>query len=86
MYNALSPLTPESSDWETFRALKLIANLEANNNQNPLIKLSQEVYSARRIREKLKVDTNIQNIIPDAIEAGEILHSHNLDSSSIHHH
>lgn len=83
MYNALSPLTPESPDWETFRALKLIANLEANNNQNPLTKLSQEVYSARRIREKLKVDTNIQNIIPDAIEAGEILHSHNLDSSSI---
>jgi 1-acyl-sn-glycerol-3-phosphate acyltransferase len=83
MYNALSPLTPESPDWETFRALKLIANLEANNNQSPLTKLSEEVFSTRVIRDKIKTNTGLQKIIPDAIEAAEILHSHGLDSSSI---
>ena len=83
MYNALSPLTPESPDWETFRALKLIANLEANNNQSPLTKLSEEVFSTRVIRDKIKTNIGLQKIIPDAIEAAKILHSHDLDSSSI---
>ena len=83
MYNSLSPLTPEAPDWETFRALKLIANLEANNNQSPIIKLSEEVFSTRVLREKMKTKSEIQKIIPDAIEAAEILHSHNLDAASI---
>jgi 1-acyl-sn-glycerol-3-phosphate acyltransferase len=83
MYNALSPLTPESPDWETFRALKLIANLEANNNQAPITKLSEEVFSARVLRDKMKTESGLQKIIPDAIEAAEILHSHNLDAASI---
>tara|TARA_B110000003_G_scaffold183420_1_gene182445 strand:+ start:1902 stop:3395 length:1494 start_codon:yes stop_codon:yes gene_type:complete len=83
MYNSLSPLTPEAPDWETFRALKLIANLEANNNHSPIIKLSEEVFSTRVLREKMKTKSEIQKIIPDAIEAAEILHSHNLDAASI---
>lgn len=83
MYNALSPLTPDSPNWETFRALKLIANLEANHNERPFTKLSEEVTATRSVRNKIRDNTKLQKIIPEAIEAAEILYLHDLDPSSI---
>ena len=83
MFNAISPLTPDSPNWETFRALKLIANLKAINNQQPFTTLREEVLSTRNIRANNKDNSNLEKILPEAIEAAEILHSHNLDCSSI---
>ena len=83
MFNAISPLTPDSPDWETFRALKLLANLKAINNQKPFTTLREEVLSTRNIRDDNKANSNFERILPEAIEAAEILHSNNLDCSSI---
>ena len=83
MFNAISPLTPDSPDWETFRALKLIANLKAIDNQQPFTTLREEVLSTRNIRDDNKENSDFEKILPEAIEAAEILHSHNLDCSSI---
>lgn len=83
VFSSLSPMTPDSPDWETYRAWKLIANLEANRSGKYITKLSEEVHATRAIRDKTRKVDKLQAIVPVAIEAAEILNSNGLDCSSI---
>ena len=82
MYQKLSPLTPGAPDWKTYRAWKLIAHIKAIRDEKPLISLSQEVHATRHFRDGIN-DNNYQELIPDAIEAAHILHSHDLDANAL---
>ena len=82
MYQKLSPLTPGAPDCETYRAWKLIAHIKAIRDEKPLISLSQEVHATRHFRDGIN-DNNYQELIPDAIEAAQILHSHDLDANAL---
>ena len=86
MFNRISPLTPDAPDWETYRAWKLIAHLRANRKGEPLKSLRDEVHATRVIREELKENKQLQQAVPDAINAAEILYSSDLDSNSINTH
>ena len=83
MYQKLSPITPEAPDWETFHAWKLIAHLKANHDKTPLESLKQEVHFTRRIREEINETAKFKELIPDAINAAQILESRNLDPNSL---
>lgn len=83
MYQKLSPITPEAPDWETFHAWKLIAHLKANHDKTPLDSLKQEVHFTRRIREEINETAKFKELIPDAINAAQILESRNLNPNSL---
>jgi len=81
MFDKLSPLTPEVSDWETYRAWKLIANMQANKAGKPIKKLSEEIHETRKVRERLgEVETPL---IESAKAAADILNDNNLYSNAI---
>ena len=82
MFDTLAPLTPDTPDWPTYRAQKLIANIEANNSEKPIQKLSEEVHSTREVRADI-VDTKDSQLLDEATEAAEILHQNNLYADAI---
>ncbi len=82
IFEALSPLTPDAPDWETYRAWKLIAHLGANKADSPLKNLADEVHAARHVRESIGSDAN-NSMIEEAKEAAEILHKNDLYATSL---
>jgi hypothetical protein len=82
IFDALSPMTPNAPDWETYRAWTLIAHLGANKAGTPLRSLSQEVHATREVRETLG-DGDGNSMVEDAKEAAEILHSNDLYATAL---
>ena len=77
IFDALSPMTPNAPDWETYRAWKLIAHLGANKAGASLHSLSDEVHATRKVRETLGAESE-SSMLEEAKEAAEILHSNDL--------
>ncbi len=86
MFNAMSPLTPDAPDWETYRAWKLLAHIKANKESNSLKTLKQEVRAARWISDGMKKNSESIVLMPDAIDAAEVLHLQGLNPNSINRH
>ncbi len=82
IFDALSPLTPDAPDWETYRAWKLIAHIGANKVGAPLTKLSEEVHGAREVRETIGANEE-NSMLAEAREAAEILHNHELYATEL---
>ncbi|DAC32783.1 MAG TPA: hypothetical protein HA303_05975 [Candidatus Thalassarchaeaceae archaeon] len=82
MFDTLSPLTPDTPDWPTYRGQKLIANMEANKSETPLHKLSEEVHRTREVRVNMG-DIEGSQLLNEATEAAEILHQNNLYADAI---
>ena len=80
LYNELSILTPDAPDWETYRAWHLLGHLRANTSGTPLRTLKEEVLAARAVRERLRQSVGDSELVVDAREAAEILHSNELDA------
>ena len=83
LYESLSHITPDASDWETYRAWHLLGHLRANFSGSPLSSLKQEVRAARDIRERLRQSDGHYPLVEDAKEAAAILHSSELDTRSL---
>ena len=82
VFAALSPMTPDSPDWESYRAWKLLAHIGANKTDTQLHSLSEEVHATRDVRDS--IGRNINNpMIDQAKEAAEILHKNNLYANSL---
>ena len=77
IFDALSPMTPNAPDWETYRAWKLIAHLGANKAGASLHSLSDEVHATRKVRETLGAESE-SSMLEEAKEAAEILHRNDL--------
>ena len=77
IFDALSPMTPNAPDWETYRAWKLIAHLGANKAGASLHSLSEEVHATRKVRETLGAESE-SSMLEEAKEAAEILHHNDL--------
>lgn len=77
IFDALSPMTPNAPDWETYRAWKLIAHLGANKAGASLHSLSEEVHATRKVRETLGAESE-SSMLEEAKEAAEILHRNDL--------
>ena len=77
IFDALSPMTPNAPDWETYRAWKLIAHLGANKAGAPLHSLPEEVHATRKVRETLGAESE-SSMLEEAKEAAEILHRNDL--------
>lgn len=82
IFEALSPLTPDAPDWETYRAWKLIAHIGANKAGAPLEKLSEEVHATREVRESIGANEE-DSMLAEAIEAAEILQNHDLYATAL---
>ncbi len=82
IFDALSPLTPDAPDWETYRAWKLIAHIGANKAGAPLNKLSEEVHAAREVRETIGSNEE-DSVLAQAREAAVILHNHDLYATAL---
>lgn len=82
IFDALSPLTPDAPDWETYRAWKLIAHIGANKAGALLVQLSEEVHAAREVRETIGANEE-DSMLSEAKEAAEILHRNDLYASSL---
>ncbi|MBK70727.1 MAG: hypothetical protein CMB53_04980 [Euryarchaeota archaeon] len=77
LYEKLSAITPNSPDWETYRAWHLLGHLSAIKEGRKLSSYRQEVLAAREIRDSNPPEA----LLEAAIEAAEILHSANLDAT-----
>lgn len=79
LYERLSKITPNSPDWETYRAWHLLGHLSAIKGGSRLSSYKQEVLAAREIR-----DSNPPGpLLEKAIEAADILHSMDLDATAL---
>ena len=86
LYESLTRITPNAPDWETYRAWHLLGHLRANSSTSPLNSLKQEVLAARDIREQLSWfvgETQVDNLVEEAKEAADILHSVGLDARTL---
>ncbi len=81
MFEKLSPLTPEAPDWETYRAWKLIANMQSNKAGKSINKLSEEIHETRKVRERFSGVDN--SLIDSAKTAAKILNNNNLYANAI---
>ena len=75
-------MTPDSPDWETYRAWKLLANIGANKTDTQLHSLSEEVHATRDVRDSIGREIN-NPMIEQATEAAEILHKNDLYANSL---
>ena len=82
IFDALSPMTPDAPDWETYRAWKLIAHLGANKAGISLRSLSEEVHATREVHDSLGSGEG-DSMLEEAKEAAEILHSNNLYATAL---
>ena len=83
LFSALSEVTPDAPDWETYRAWHLIGHIRANLSDKPLGSFKEEVLAARDVRNSLKDREPQEELLAPSIEAAKILHDHSLDGRSI---
>ena len=79
LFEQLQPITPDSPDWETYRTFHLIGHILANKKNKPLQTYRDEVLAAREIREKIRKNSNAEQLISPLKQASNILDDHNLD-------
>ncbi len=82
VFQTLSPMTPDSPDWETYRAWKLLAHVGANKTDTQLHSLSEEVHATRDVRDSIGREIN-NPMMEQAKEAAEILHKNDLYANSL---
>jgi len=83
LFDALSIITPDASDWEIYRAWHLIAHIRALGSGKRLETFRDEVLAAREIRELLTSGEISDATVEPARQAAEILHTNNLDGRSL---
>lgn len=80
VFSILKDATPDSPDWETYRAWILMAH---RNSQTPIHDLYQEVLKTREIREQWREGKIPQEVLENASNAAKILHDQNLDARDL---
>jgi len=83
LFSALSVVTPDAPDWETYRAWHLIGHIRANLANKNLGSFKDEVLAARDVRDSLAVREPHEGLLAPSIEAAKILHDHDLDGRSL---
>ena len=83
LFEQLQPITPDSPDWETYRTFHLIGHILANKKNKPLQTYRDEVLAAREIREKIRKNSNAEQLNSPLKQASNILEEHNLDGRSL---
>ncbi len=83
LFSALSEVTPDAPDWETYRAWHLIGHIRSNTAKKPLQSFKDEVLAARNVRDLLADREPPEDLLGPSIEAANILHEHDLDGRSI---
>jgi len=94
----LMELTPNTSDWDDYRGIKLLAHIESKNTGRPLNSWKDEVVAAREISQSLNANQTDEG--PDnkskyitkkltsikhmaVVNAGKILNERNLDGRDL---
>jgi|TARA_B110000263_G_scaffold250186_1_gene271356 1-acyl-sn-glycerol-3-phosphate acyltransferase len=83
LFSSLSEITPDASDWDTYRAWHLIGHVRANVANKPLQSFKDEVLAARDVRDSLSESEVPERLLTPSIEAAKILHAHDLDGRSL---
>jgi len=83
LFEKLTPITPNSPDWETYRTWHLMGHIIANKKNKPLQTYREEVLAAREIREKIQKITVDKDTINPIKKASKILDEYNLDGRSL---
>ena len=83
LFSALTKITPDAPDWETYRAWHLIAHARAIRDSKPLLTFKDEVLSARYVRDSISQIESEHKLMKPSIQAAKILHSNNLDGRAL---
>jgi len=83
LFSALTEVTPNAPDWETYRAWHLIGHIRANLVNKTLKSFKDEVLAARDVRDSLTDREPQEGLLIPSIEAANILHQHDLDGRSL---
>ena len=83
LFEAVSEVSPNAPDWDTHRAWHLIGHLRAQESEQKLESLRDEVLAARDVRASLSGKEGVEGVMGPSIKAARILHSHDLDARSI---
>jgi len=83
LFDALSVVTPDAPDWETYRAWHLIGHIRAIDADSRLGSFRDEVLAAREVREALASNEQSEEIVEPARIAADILHANDLDGRSL---
>ena len=81
LFEKLSCITPNSPDWETYRAWHLLGHLSAKKEGKELPSFKHEILAAREVGES----NPPSSVLDNAKQAAEILHSSELDGTSLDH-
>jgi len=96
----LMEMTPNTSDWDDYRGIKLLAHIESKHTGKPLNSWKEEVVAARAINNSIKANQPVEDEENEAkyitkklssikhkavVNAGKILEEHNLDGRDLNH-
>ena len=96
----LMRMTPNTSDWDDYRGIKLLAHIESNKMGRPLNSWKEEVVAARAINNSIKANQPVEDEETESkhitnklssikhkavVNAGKILEEHNLDGRDLNH-
>ena len=94
----LMQLTPNTSDWDDYGGIKLLAHIESKHTDKPIRSWKEEVIAARAINQSIKASQNDEDSTDGtkyitkkltsikhkaAVNAGKILYEHNLDGRDL---
>ena len=94
----LIELTPNTSDWDDYRGIKLLAHIESKYKGQPLHTWKQEVVAARAINQSINANQTFEGSEDESkyitkkltsikhkavVNAGKILNEHNLDGRDL---
>ena len=94
----LMELTPNTSDWDDYGGIKLLAHIESKHIGKPIRSWKEEVIAARDINQSIKASQNDEGLTDEkkyitnkltsikhkaAVNAGKILFEHNLDGRDL---
>jgi hypothetical protein len=80
VYSILKDATPDSPDWETYRAWVFMAH---RKSKTPIVDLHQEVLETREMRQQWREGNIPQELFENASNAAKILHDHDLDARDL---
>ena len=83
LFSALTKITPDAPDWETYRAWHIIAHTRANMERKPLLTFREEILRARNVRDSLSQTESVDKLMKPSIQAAKILHSNDLDGRAL---
>jgi hypothetical protein len=94
----LMELTPNTSDWDDYRGIKLLAHIESKFTGQPIQTWKEEVLAARTISKSIKSSQTDEGLEEESkyitkkltsikhkavVNAGKILNEHNLDGRDL---